>query len=162
MYINKYSNSYLINKISATLLDGAFLTRRLEPTHLLGHRRAMKYKGFNVTVHTSPQAGTGIQKTTVLTEYPPNEPLSNNTLSTYIASQAGQQFSIHVENESDSDASILFYVDGQMASCLLCHAKPKHNSVVCHGVQPEAGLLRKFVFRKVNLTGTKSCIVGAI
>lgn len=117
----------------------------------------MKYKGFVVTVHTSLlQAGTEIQKTTALTEYPPKEPLSNNVKSTYIASQAGQQFSIHVENESDSDASVLFYVDGQMASCLLCYAKPKYNSVICHGVQPEAGLLRKFVFRKATLTGTKS------
>jgi hypothetical protein len=116
----------------------------------------MKYKGFNVTVHTSlPQTGSEIQKPTVLTEYPPKEPLSNNIKSTYIASQAGQQFSIHVENGSDSDASVIFYVDGQMASCLLCHAKPKHNSVMCYGVQPEAGLLRKFVFRKAPLTGIK-------
>ena len=115
----------------------------------------MKYKEFNVTVHTSlPQTGTGIQNTTPLPEYPPKEPLSNNIMSTYIASQAGQQFSVHVENESDSDASVLFYVDGQMASCLLCYAKPKYNSVICQGVQPQAGLLRKFVFRKATLTGT--------
>ena len=115
----------------------------------------MKYKDFNVTVHTSlPRTETGIQNTTPLTEYRPKEPLSNNIISRYIASQPGQQFSIHVENESDSDASVLFYVDGQMASCLLCYAKPKYNSVICHGVQPRAGLLRKFVFRKVTLTGS--------
>jgi hypothetical protein len=114
----------------------------------------MKYKGFNVTVNTFiPQNGSGVAKSEALIEYHPKHPLQNNTMSTYIASRAGQQFSIKVENETEDSASVVFFVDGQMASCLLCYARPLNNEVVCYGVQPQEGILRKFMFKKATLTG---------
>lgn len=112
----------------------------------------MKFKDFNVTVHTpSGESVSVTQKTTALPEYPPEDPVQGNIISTYIASQIGSQFSIVTENHTQSDASVVFYVDGQMACCLLCYKN--NGSVVCAGVQPQAGLLRKFVFRKATLTG---------
>lgn len=93
--------------------------------------------------------GIPVQKTVALPEYyTMHKP---NVIEGYIASQEGCEFSIIAENYSKTDASIIFYVDGQMASCLLCYKDGK--SVICAGVQPQAGLLRKFVFRKATLTG---------
>ena len=109
----------------------------------------MRFRGFNVSVHRTVQAQL---QSPALQEYPGKQ--HDNTCSAYIASKAGEQFAITVENESDKDASIVFYVDGQMASVLLCYTRPKHNMVVCCGVQPQAGLLRRFVFSKATLTGT--------
>lgn len=112
----------------------------------------MKYKDFEVMVHAPlPGIVSVIGGTTVLTEYPPKDPIQGNTISTYIASQAGTHFWIIATNRSENDASVIFYVDGQMAACLLCYKN--NHSVNCRGVQPEAGLLRKFRFRKVTLTG---------
>jgi hypothetical protein len=112
----------------------------------------MRLKDFNVTVHISRTEnvfGIQIQKTVALPEYyTKHQP---DVVKTYIASQEGREFSIIAENYSKMDASIVFYVDGQMVSCLLCYKNGK--SVVCAGVQPQAGLLRKFVFRKATLTG---------
>jgi len=71
----------------------------------------------------------------------------------YIPAREGREFSIVVVNESANDVSCVFYVDGQMANCLLCYALPKVNSVTCYGVEPQPGRLRKFVFRKAVLTG---------
>jgi hypothetical protein len=110
----------------------------------------MKLRDFKVTVNTFAH---GLANT-ALEEYASKQTISDNTISSYIASQVGQQFFILVENEHDHDASVVFYVDGQMASVLLCYAKPKHNSVFCLGVQPEAGLLRRFVFSRATLTGS--------
>jgi len=94
--------------------------------------------------------GIPVQKTVAVPEYyTKHQP---NVVETYIASQEGREFSIIAENHSKMDASVIFYVDGQMANCLLCYKDGK--SVVCAGVQPQAGLLRKFVFQKATLTGT--------
>jgi hypothetical protein len=94
---------------------------------------------------------------TALQEYPSKEaPIQGNSASAYIASQPGLQFSIWVRNECGHDASVVFYVDGQMASVLLCYGRPQQNLIVCRGIQPEAGLLRRFVFQKANLTGSHS------
>ena|ERR1700734_3605977 len=113
----------------------------------------MKYKEFQVTVRTPALCTGGYYKDMPLTEFPPKYPVENNIISTYIPSSAGKLFSVAVENESTHDASIVFYVDGQMASVLLCYAKPKYNIVNCQGVQPQAGLLRRFVFSRVSLSG---------
>ena len=95
----------------------------------------------------------GQLQSSTLQEYPGKQ--QDKTCSAYIAAKAGEQFAIAVENESDKDASVVFYVDGQMTSVLLCYARPKHNTVVCCGVQPQAGLLRRFIFSKATLTGIK-------
>ena len=118
----------------------------------------MKYKEFTVTVKASSQCAQGILKTTPLQEYPPKQPTNGNTISTYIASIPGQQFSITVDNHNSHDASVVFYVDGQMASVLLAYAKPRHNSVTCYGVQPKAGLLRRFVFQRATFTGGRNSV----
>lgn len=112
----------------------------------------MRLKDFNVTVHiprTENVFGIQVQKTVPLPEYYTKH--QQNVVKTYIASQEGREFSIIAENYSEMDASIIFYVDGQMVSCLLCYRNGK--SVICAGIQPQAGLLRKFVFRKATLTG---------
>jgi hypothetical protein len=109
----------------------------------------MRFKDFNVSVHRCIR---GQLQSPALQEYPGRQ--DDSTCSAYIASKAGEQFAITVENEGDKDASVVFYVDGQMASVLLCYARPKHNTVVCCGVQPQAGLLRRFVFSKATLSGT--------
>lgn len=108
----------------------------------------MRFKNFNVSVHRSVQ---GQLQAPALQEFPGRQ--QDKTCSAYIASKAGEQFAIFVENGGDSDCSIVIYVDGQMASVLLCFAKPKHNSVICHGVQPCPGVLRRFVFSKATLSG---------
>lgn len=113
----------------------------------------MKYKEFEVTVRTPALCAGGYYKDMPLIEFPPKYPVENNTISTYIPSSVGKLFSITVENESTHDASVVFYVDGQMTSVLLCYAKPKYNVVNCQGVQPQAGLLRRFVFSPVSLSG---------
>jgi hypothetical protein len=74
----------------------------------------------------------------------------------YVPSRVGERFSIAVENHSLNDATCIFYVDGQMASVLMCHAKPKYYMVNCQGVQPQPGILRRFVFSRATLTGTSS------
>ena len=104
----------------------------------------MKFKDFIVTVSTAQ--GTSL-------EYPPDPNVSANTVSTHIASRAGEQFSIVAQNDGIHDASCIFYVDGQLTSVLLCYARPKDNMVQCQGVQPAAGVLRRFVFSKATLTG---------
>jgi hypothetical protein len=113
----------------------------------------MKYKGFNVTVNTPALCPGAYYKDMPLTEYPSKYPIENNTMTTYIPSNVGKMFSIAVENETQNDTSVVFFVDGQMASVLLCYAKPKHNIVNCQGVQPQAGLLRRFVFSRATLSG---------
>jgi len=117
----------------------------------------MKFKDFTVTVTASTQCPQGILKSVALEEYPSKQPFQGNTAFSYIASQDGKRFSICVENDSANDASVVFYVDGQMASVLLCYAKPKYSLVTCYGVQPQAGLLRRFVFKRAALTGDDLC-----
>ena len=107
----------------------------------------MRFRDFKVTVHRSAQG----QLQSPLHEYPGKE--YDNVTSAYIASKAGEQFAIMVENEGELDASVVFYVDGQMASVLLCYGKTNHNTVICYGVQPQPGLLRRFVFTRAMLTG---------
>lgn len=114
----------------------------------------MKFKGFTVKVVSGPNPGVlGVRWPDALIEYPPKDPVHDNIVSAYIASQVGQRFSISVENGSGHDASVIFYVDGQMANVLLCYTNPSYNTVICHGIQPEAGYLRRFVFKKAVLTG---------
>ena len=113
----------------------------------------MRHKGFNVTVNTPTPCANGTYNNLPLPEYPAKDHVNGGTISTYVESQVGKQFSIGVENESSHDASVVFYVDGQMASVLLCYAKPKHNVINCLGVQPQAGLLQRFVFSKAMLSG---------
>lgn len=113
----------------------------------------MRFKGFKVTVNTPTVSAHG-STNLPLPEYPTKDSIHDNTISTYVESHVGKQFSISVENESLHDASVVFYVDGQMASVLLCYAKPKYNIVNCLGVQPQPGLLQRFVFSKANLSGT--------
>ena len=113
----------------------------------------MRLKEFNVTVNT-PTLCAGGHRNLPLPEYPAKDAVHENKTSTYVESQLGKQFSISVENDSVHDASVIFYVDGQMASVLLCYAKPKFNIVNCLGVQPQAGLLQRFVFSKATLSGT--------
>jgi hypothetical protein len=103
----------------------------------------MKFKDFCVSVRTLNGAAP---------EYP-SKCTAANTVSSFIPSRAGERFSISVENNDLHDASCIFYVDGQMTSVLLCYAKPKHNVVFCQGVQPQPGILRRFVFSKATLTG---------
>jgi len=112
----------------------------------------MKHNGFTVTVD-SPTACAQGYNNLPLPEYPAKDAVHDNVISTYVEARIGKQFSISVENESTHDASVVFYVDGQMASVLLCYAKPRHNRVSCLGVQPEPGLLQRFVFTKANLSG---------
>jgi hypothetical protein len=112
----------------------------------------MKYKGFNVTVN-SPTACANGYNNLPLREYPAKDPVHENVISTYLEAHIGKQFSISAENDSPHDASVVFYVDGQMANVLLCYAKPRHNIVSCLGVQPEPGLLQRFVFSKAYLSG---------
>jgi hypothetical protein len=112
----------------------------------------MKHRGFNATVNTPTSCANGYNNLP-LAEYPAKDAVHENAITTYVEAHIGKQFSISVENESTHDASVVFYVDGQMASVLLCYAKPKHNVVNCLGVQPEAGLLQRFVFSKANLSG---------
>ena len=116
----------------------------------------MKYKEFIVTVNTPTQCAGGYFKNMPLTEYPSKHPVENSTVTTYVPSHPGKLFSISVENGSLHDASVVFYVDGQMVSVLLCYAKPKYHVVNCLGVQPQAGLLRRFVFSKAILSGTQA------
>ena len=115
----------------------------------------MRLKGFKVTVNTPTRCANG-SNNLPLQEYPAKDAVQENTVSTYLESYVGTQFSISVENDSMHDASVVFFVDGQMASVLLCYAKPKYNVVTCLGVQPQAGLLQRFVFSKATLSGTFS------
>jgi len=108
----------------------------------------MKFKNFNVSVFPSVQ---GHLQYDALEEYA--EKQDEKTCSAYIPSKAGEQFAIFVENDGYTDCSVVVYVDGQMASVLLCYGKPNHNSVVCHGVQPRPGVLRRFIFTKAILSG---------
>lgn len=117
------------------------------------HISKMRYKDFTVTVNSASRSPQGLLKTVALQEYPAKGPYQGNTAYTFIASQACQQFSITVQNDNPKDASVVFYVDGQMASVLLCYAKPKCHIVTCHGVQPQPGVLRRFVFKRATLTG---------
>ena len=118
----------------------------------------MKYKEFRVDVIAPHKTPAGWCPNRSLTEYTTksqHEGYGSNERATYIAAQPGVPFSITVANESPHDASIVFYVDGQMASCLLCYARPKCNVVNCQGVQPQRGYLRRFVFSKAHFSGIR-------
>jgi len=111
----------------------------------------MKFKNFCVSVRTHAFGAAY--------EYP-SKSTAANTASSFIPSRAGEQFFITVENNDLHDVSCIFYVDGQMASVLLCYAKPKHNLVICQGVQPQPGILRRFVFSKATLTDDSNSVSG--
>jgi len=115
------------------------------------------FRNFKVNVHVPFKAPEGYSKNLPLVEYgtkPPSTDSDSHQCTRYIAALTGSQFSITVENGAPQDASVLFFVDGQMACCLLCYAKPKYNIVTCQGVQPKPGVLQRFVFRKANRFGT--------
>jgi hypothetical protein len=112
----------------------------------------MKSKGIGVTVLCTSEGN--YRPPTVCPEYAAKQlDPTNAVVERYIPAKAGCEFSIVVTNESFNDVSVVFYVDGQMANCLLCYAPPSMNSVTCFGVEPQPGRLRKFVFRKAVLTG---------
>lgn len=112
----------------------------------------MKSKGIGVTVLCTSEGGH--RPVIVCPEYAAKQlDPTNAVVERYIPAKAGSEFSIVVTNESFNDVSVVFYVDGQMANCLLCYAPPRVNSVTCFGVEPQPGRLRKFVFRKAVLTG---------
>jgi hypothetical protein len=128
------------------------VTSHIIPSFILP-TSTMKFKGFTVTVNSGPNEGAvGARRLNALNEYPTKDPVQNHTVSAYIASPVGQRFSISVKNECGHDASVVFYVDGQMANVLLCYGRPEYNNVACHGVQPKAGYLRRFIFKKATLT----------
>jgi hypothetical protein len=112
----------------------------------------MKSKGIGVTVLCTPEAAH--RPAAACPEYAAKQlDPTDAVVERYIPAKAGSEFSIVVTNESLNDVSVVFYVDGQMANCLLCYAPPSVNSVTCFGVEPQPGRLRKFVFRKAVLTG---------
>jgi hypothetical protein len=113
----------------------------------------MKSKGIGVTVLYTSEGD--YRPAAVCPEYAAKQlDPSDAVVERYIPAKAGSEFSIVVTNESFTDISVVFYVDGQMANCLLCYAPPSVNSVTCFGLEPQPGRLRKFVFRKAVLTGS--------
>jgi len=118
------------------------------------------FKNFKVNVHVPFKGPGGWSRNLPLAEYQTKltsaDPNSKQC-TRYIAAIEGSQFAITVENGAPQDASVLFFVDGQMASCLLCYAKPKCNIVTCQGVQPKPGVLQRFLFSKANHFGIAIC-----
>jgi hypothetical protein len=115
------------------------------------------FKSFKVNVLVPFRAPEGYLKNLSLVEYGAKSLCTESDsyqCTRYIAAVNDSQFSIIVENGAPQDASVLFFVDGQMACCLLCYAKPKYNVVTCQGVQPKAGVLQRFIFKKTTHYGT--------
>src|SRR5262245_29468771 len=113
----------------------------------------MKFKGIKVAVITPVRKAGGKTTYIQLPEYAErSDEKVQYKQSAHIPAQVGRQFCIVAENDIVNDITVEFYVDGKIASNLICHPKPCHSTVTCEGVQPEAGTLRRFVFNKSTLT----------